>query len=81
MFANFTAYRPFNFLIQDIFFDARIAVDYSLLVVQRFDRKAIGYKNPLFNLKFKLYPNRYPHTFKSQIQNVIENLFFNYPYH
>ena len=46
------------FLSCDSFFDTRIMPGNRLLIVQRFDEKAVRNKDPLFDLEFKLYPNR-----------------------
>ena len=63
-------------------FDVSILIDcVDSLIVQRFNGKAIRHKVSVFDVKFKLYPYGYAHTFKSHIQNMIENLLFNYPNH
>lgn len=78
---DFLLNRLLDFFIQGIHFHARIALDDCLLIVNRFERKAIRCKLSLFDVKFKFHPNRDPHAFKAHVQDMIENLFFNDPDH
>ena len=81
VFADFTLNRILDFFLQRLFFHTRIVSDNCLLIVQIFEAKAFGYADSLFDLKFKLYPHRDSHAFKSHIQNMVEYFLFNHPDH